>query len=202
MRTRSVDAERTTQEPRVEDDIVDGVSSDAVDPPESSGAGRAGRTLRVAALTGSGMIVAVLALVGWLGFDNFRTGQQQAVQAQFVQAARQGALNLTTIDWKNVESDVDRIVNGATGDFHDDFSSRAADFAAVVKQAQSTSVGTVIDAGLESQTADTARALVAVSVQTTTSADTQQPPRTWRMRMTLQQVDDDQIKVANVEFVA
>lgn len=72
----------------------------------------------------------------------------------------------------------------------------------MVKQAQSTSVGTVIDAGLESQTADTARALVAVTVQTTTSAATQQPPRTWRMRMTLQQVDDDQIKVANVEFVA
>lgn len=148
------------------------------------------------------MIVAVLALVGWLGFDNFRSGQQQAVQAQFVQAARQGALNLTTIDWKDADSDVDRIVKGATGDFRDDFSSRAADFAAVVKQAQSTSVGTVIDAGLESQTADTARALVAVTVQTTTSAATQQPPRTWRMRMTLQQVDDDQIKVANVEFVA
>lgn len=183
----------------VTDSPADGDSSSSAGGDTSAPAHH--RTLRSAALLGSGMAAAMLAVLGWLGVQNYTGHREVTVQAQFVQAARQGALNLTTIDWRNAEADVDRIVNGAAGGFQEDFSSRADAFAEVVKQAQSTSVGTVIDAGLESHTIDTGRALVAVSVTTTTSTEAEQPPRTWRMRITVQRVGGDEMKVTNVEFV-
>ena len=61
-------------------------------------------------------------------------------------------------------------------------------------------MGTVTEAGLESQTADTAQVLVAVTV-TTTNAGAQQPdPHAWRMRISVQKAGD-QMKVSHVEFV-
>ena len=73
------------------------------------------------------------------------------MQSQLLQAARQGALNLTTIDWQHAEGDMQRILDGATGQFHDEFASRSQPFIEVVKQAKSTSVGTIAEAGLESE---------------------------------------------------
>jgi Mce-associated membrane protein len=58
----------------------------------------------------------------------------------------------------------------------------------------------VTEAGLESETADTGQALVAVTV-TTSNAGTPQPePRGWRLRVFVQKVGD-LAKVSNVEFV-
>ena len=89
--------------------------------------------------------------MGWLGFRAYQAHQEQALRSQFLQAAKQGALNLTTIDWQHAERDVQRILDGATGQFHDDFATRSQPFIDVVKQAKSTSVGTITEAGLESE---------------------------------------------------
>jgi Mce-associated membrane protein len=96
---------------------------------------------------------------------------------------------------------VQRILDSATGQFHDDFAKRAQPIIEVVKQAKSTSVGTITDAGLESQTADSAQVLVAVAVTTSNAGAPQPDPRAWRMRVWVQRVGD-QAKVSNVEFVA
>jgi Mce-associated membrane protein len=145
--------------------------------------------------------VALAVLVGWLGFRAHQSEQAHTQRSQFLQAARQCALNLTTIDWQKAESDVQRILDGATGQFHDDFAKRAQPFIQVVKQAKSTTVGTVTDAGLESQTADSAQVLVAVTVTTSNTGAPQPDPHSWRMRISVQEVGD-QAKVSNVEFVA
>jgi Mce-associated membrane protein len=114
--------------------------------------------------------------------------------------ARQGALNLTTIDWQHAEADVHRILDGATGEFYDDFAKRSQPFIDVLKQAQAKTVGTITEAGLESETSDSAQALVAVSVQTSNAGEVEQVPRAWRMRINVQKVGD-QVKVSNVGFV-
>src|SRR6516164_2496369 len=136
-----------------------------------------------ATLFGVAMVVVLAGLVGWLGFRAYQSQQAQAQRSQFLQVARQGALNLTTIDWQHAEADVRRILDGATGEFYDDFAKRSQPFIDVVKQAKATTVGTITEAGLESETADTAQALVAVSVQTSNAAETNQEPRAWRMRI-------------------
>jgi Mce-associated membrane protein len=146
------------------------------------------------------VIVALSVLAGWLGFRVHQSQNAQAQRSQFLQVARQGALNLTTIDWQHADADVRRILDGATGAFHDDFAKRSQPFIEVVKQAKATTVGTITEAGLESETADTAQALVAVSVQTSNAGQTDQVPRAWRMRISVQRVGD-QVKVSNVGFV-
>jgi Mce-associated membrane protein len=157
--------------------------------------------VRRATLLGLAVAVALAVLVGWLGFRAYQSELGSAQRNQFLQVARQGALNLTTIDWQKAESDVQRILDGATGQFHDDFAKRSQPFVDVVKKAKSTTVGTITGAGLESQTADSAQVLVAVTVTTSNVGAPQPDPHAWRIRISVQKVGD-QTKVSNVEFVA
>jgi Mce-associated membrane protein len=153
-----------------------------------------------ATLFGLAIVVVLAGLVGWFGFRVYQSHQAQAQRSQFLQVARQGALNLTTIDWQHAEADVHRILDGATGEFYDDFAKRSQPFIEVLKQAQAKTVGTITEAGLESETTDSAQALVAVSVQTSNAGEPEQVPRAWRMRINVQKVGD-QMKVSNVGFV-
>jgi Mce-associated membrane protein len=155
---------------------------------------------RRALLLGLAVVVVLAALVGWFGYRAHQSQQAQAQRSQFIQAARQGALNLTTIDWQRADADVQRILDSSTGEFYDDFAKRSQPFIELVRQAKSVSVGTVSEAGLESQTADSAQVLVAVSVTTSYAGAPQPDPHGWRMRISVQKVGD-QAKVSNVEFV-
>jgi Mce-associated membrane protein len=155
---------------------------------------------RRAMLIGLAVVVALGALGGWHGFRAHQSRQAQLERSQFVQAARQGAVNLTTIDWQRADADVKRILDGATGVFYDDFAKRSQPFIELVKKAKSTTVGTVTEAGLESQKDGTARVLVAVTVMTSNVGAPQPDPHAWRMRIFVQKVGD-QAKVSNVEFV-
>jgi Mce-associated membrane protein len=149
-----------------------------------------------------GILVAVVlaGLVGWLSYRSQVSHRDAERRDLFIQVGKQGALNLTTINWQEADSDIQRILDGATGPFHDDFAQRSQPFVNVVKQAKSKSVGTITEAGLESQTPDTAQVLVTVSVKTSTADGPEQDPRAWRMRISVQKVGD-QAKVSKVVFV-
>lgn len=149
---------------------------------------------------GSVVVVSLAALLGWFGFRGHQAEQTQAARSAFLQVARQGALNLTTIDWRHADADVRRILDSATGDFYNDFAKRSQPFVEVLRQAKATTVGTVTEAGLESLTGDTAQALVAVSVRTSNAGEADPVPRVWRMRITVTRVGG-QVKVSNVGFV-
>ena len=140
-------------------------------------------------------------LCGWLG--SARTSRAQAADERnlFLQVGRQAALNLTTIDFEHADEDVQRVLDSSTGTFYDDFQARAQPFKEVVKQAKSKSVGTIAEAGVESETEDGADVLVAVTVKTSNAGAAEQEPRAWRMRITVQKVGDE-AKVANVRFVS
>jgi Mce-associated membrane protein len=156
--------------------------------------------VRVAAIVGLIAVVGFAALVGWLGIRAHQSHQVDAQRNLFLQVGRQGAINLTTIDWQHADADVQRILNSATGTFYDDFSKRSQPFVDVVKQAQSKTIGTITEAGLESETDSAAQVLVAVSVKTSNAGAAEQQPRAWRMRVFVQKVGNE-AKVSNVEFV-
>jgi Mce-associated membrane protein len=156
--------------------------------------------VKLALIAGIVAVVALAALCGWLGYRAYESDRAEAQRSVFLQVGRQGAVNLTTIDWENADADVQRILDSATGTFYDEFQQRAEPFVEVVKQAQSKSVGTVAEAGLESVGDDEAQVLVAVTVQTTNAGAPEQQPRAWRMRISVQEVDGE-AKVSKVEFV-
>jgi Mce-associated membrane protein len=156
--------------------------------------------VRLATIVGLVLVVALAGLTGWLGFRTYQSHKAEEQRNLYLQVGRQGALNLTTIDWQQADANVQRILDSATGTFYDDFQKRAGPFVEVVKQAQSKSVGTIAEAGLESESDDGAQVLVAVTVKTSNAGAPEQSPRAWRMRISVQKVGDE-AKVSNVEFV-
>jgi Mce-associated membrane protein len=178
----------------------DGVATDAAELAQSTRLDERRNTLRLALTATTVAVVALGALVGWLGFRTHQSQQTDRQRAVYLAAARQGAVNLTTISYTEVDADIKRILDSATGTFYDDFQQRSQPFVEVVKQSQSKSQGTVTESALESVTGDTAKALVSVAVTTSTAQAAQQQPRSWRMRISVQMMGDT-AKVSNVEFV-
>jgi Mce-associated membrane protein len=117
---------------------------------------------RLAAISSLLVVVVLAGLTGWLGVRTYQSDQAGEQHKLFLQVGWQAALNLTTIDWQEADRDVQRILDSATGTFHDDFQQRSQPFVDVVKRAQSKSVGTITEAGLESESGNDAQVLVAV----------------------------------------
>ena len=182
---------------------IDGIDDDAVEPdvgdvalPPKKFISAPGRAM----LLGLAVVVALAGLVGWFGLRVNHSHQAQAQRNLCLQVAKQGALNLTTIDWQHADADVHRILDGATGEFYDDFAKRSQPFIEVLKQAKAKTVGTISEAGLESETTDSGQALVIASVQSSDNVEAEQVPKEWRMRIDVQKIGD-QVKVSKVGFV-
>jgi Mce-associated membrane protein len=179
-------------------DTVTEVSSKA---PNSDPAETRRSPVRLALVAGTGFAAVLAALAAWNGHQAFLTHQAQQRRAQVLSVAEQAAVNLTTIRWQQADSDIQRILDGAAGGFHDDFAQRAPQFVEVVKQAKSTTSGAITAAGVESQTSDEASVLVTVNVKTSDAAVPDPSTRLWRMRLLVHSSGDD-MKVSKVDFVA
>lgn len=203
------EAESST-ESAADDESGDDSAEDAEESSEDAedGSGRGKRSakprmshVRLATVLGLVTVVALAGLCGWLGWRAYEARKAADERSLFLQVGRQAALNLTTIDFEHADEDVQRVLDSSTGTFYDDFQARAQPFKEVVKQAKSKSVGTIAEAGVETETADGADVLVAVTVKTSNAGAAEQEPRAWRMRITVQKVGDE-AKVSNVRFVA
>lgn len=176
----------------------DGESADPA--AAEAGATRPETGLRLPALAIALVVIALAGLTTYLGVQAYRSHQQAEQRNLLLQVARQGAINLTTIDFEHADADIQRILASATGPFYDDFSQRSQPFVDVVKRAQSKSVGTVTEAGMESFSGNEAQVLVAVAVTTTNVGAPESSPRNWRMRVSVEKVGDE-AKVSDVQFV-
>lgn len=148
-------------------------------------------------------LAALLVITGLGARFEYLIRQDQQVEQQrdlFLQIAREAALNLTTIDYARVQADIQRVLDTSTGPFYDDFRTRSTAFADFVTKSQSKTQGTVTESGIESITGDSARVLVAVSVNVSNIGATKQEPRNWRMRIDVRR-NGDTVKLSNVGFV-
>lgn len=157
--------------------------------------------VRQALLIGLAAVTVLASLTVWWGISVYRNYQNEKLEQRVLSAARDSAVNLTSIDYKNAEITVQRILNSATGEFYRSFQARAQPLIEVVKQTESISVGSVTEAGLESLNGNQGQVLVAVTVRTSNRGAVEQSPRSWRMRLTVRTIDDD-AKIAQVEFVS
>jgi Mce-associated membrane protein len=184
-----------------ESTAVEADDADTEDEAAQTTATVASAHVRLATIVGLVVVIALAGLCGWLGFRAYLSHQAADQRNMFLQVGRQAALNLTTIDFEHADEDVQRVLDSSTGTFYDDFNARAQPFKEVVKQAKSKSVGTIAEAGVETENEDGADVLVAVTVRTSNAGAAEQEPRAWRMRITVQKVGDE-AKVANVRFVS
>ena len=97
-------------------------------------------------------------------------------RTEVLEAARQQAVNFTTLDHRHLDRDLDRVLAGATGDFREQFRKGTEDLSQLVSANRAVSEGEVLEAGIVSDDADSARVLV-VADSTVTNAETTDPQR-------------------------
>jgi Mce-associated membrane protein len=87
-----------------------------------------------------------------------------------LQAARQQAVNLTTISYETADRDLARIIAASTGTLKTQFETQAKSFPAVLRREKSVSEGRVLAAGVKSQDGKVVDALIAVDATVRNSA--------------------------------
>ena len=158
-------------------------------------------TLKVAAIVL--ICVLICAFVGATGYMMWHD-QDASVRAQraasFIAGAKQGVINMTSLDFNRAKEDVQRVIDSSTGQFRDDFQQRAKDFASVVEQSKVTTQGTVNAAALESMDEHSAQVLVSATSKISNAAGAKDEPRVFRLRVTVTE-EGGQYKMSKVDFV-
>ncbi|MDJ0441100.1 hypothetical protein QNA26_29605 [Rhodococcus qingshengii] len=147
------------------------------------------------------MVTALCASNVYLAVAHRDAEAAKAQRLAYVQAARQGVVNILSVNFNTADSDVQRILDGATGAWRDEFSPQAAPFIDVVKQAQVVTTADITEAGLERiGDDDTAQVLIAATSKVTNAAGANEDPRSFRVRVSLSR-DSGQLKVSKMEYV-
>jgi Mce-associated membrane protein len=153
------------------------------------------------------VVAAVIGIFAFAGFSAYMvlehrdTTRHQHRQAAFVAGAKQGVLNMISLDFNKAKADVQRVIDGSTGEFQADFQQRANDFISVVIESKAVTEGTVHAAALESINGNSAVVLVSATSQVTNSPPGKdEPPRMWRLRVTVAEVGGH-YKMSKVEYV-
>ncbi|HZB31204.1 MAG TPA: hypothetical protein VE465_13655 [Streptosporangiaceae bacterium] len=111
-------------------------------------------------------------------------------QAAIRQAARQGAVNLVSIDYRNAQQDVDRVLSGTTGEARDQWAQLSKQFVDQIVRAQATSiVQSDPKVGIVAMDDDSAEVIVSVSSVVSSPKVRQGAPRNFRFSMNLAHTD-------------
>jgi Mce-associated membrane protein len=161
------------------------------------------RLPKLSTLAQAAAILLILAFVTFSGYtlwEHHDVEQRQERTAAFVAGAKRGVVNMTSLDFNKAKEDVQRVIDGSTGDFKNEFQQRAADFTRVVEQSKVVTEGTINAAALVSMDEDSAVVLVSATSHITSSTGTKNPPLPWRLRVTVTE-EGGQYKMSKVEFV-
>lgn len=151
--------------------------------------------------------VAVLLTAALLGGAGYMLRQHQKAvadhhrEAEFAAAARQGVVNLMSMDSNAAKETVQRVIDDSTGKFQANFKDSADDLIKAMQEAKVVTKVTVNDVAVKEMTDESAVVLVAA---TSERQDAQAPkedkqPRVWRVIITVVR-DGGQIKMSDVEF--
>ncbi|TVZ92341.1 Mce-associated membrane protein [Streptomyces sp. BK340] len=152
---------------------------------------------------GVGLVAATVlatALSVWLGL---RLADQRAADQRrqdVLAAARQSALNFTSLDYRHYGRDSGNVLKGATGDFKKQFTAQTAQLTKLVAQNKSVSEGQVLEAGVVRSDERSARVLVVADSKVTNTAAPEGQARTYRLQLDLVRVAGRWL-TSDVEFV-
>lgn len=137
------------------------------------------------------VVLVLLAAAALVGAVKLRDAtQRDAARTAALAAARQEALNLTSIDGRDIDADLKRVLDGATGAFAKDFAQRSKDLKSVLTTNEVVAEGRVLDAALVRGDLETATALVVVDSSVKNKAAPAGRSNTYRMQLDLERHGD------------
>ena len=195
--------EAENDEAETEEEVSDETPEDTESEAEPA---RSRRRVRLPSLSVTWKAAVILLICAFVGASGYMVWQRHEITernqrvAKFVAGARQGVVNMTSLDFNKAKEDVQRVIDSSTGQFRDDFQQRAKDFTTVVEQSKVVTQGTVNAAAVQTINGDYALVLVAATSHITNAAGAKDEPRNWRLKVTVKD-DGGQYKMSNVEFI-
>ncbi|MFJ8198499.1 hypothetical protein [Streptomyces sp. NPDC096152] len=149
----------------------------------TGGVRRDRRRLLLAGLVGVTVLTAVLS--GWLGVRLSERRADEQRRQDVLAAARQSALNFTSLDYRHYGRDSGNVLKDATGDFKKQFAAQTAELTKLVARNKSVSEGQVLEAGIVRSDDHAARVLVVADSKVTNTAVPEGQARTYRLQLDL-----------------
>jgi Mce-associated membrane protein len=157
---------------------------------------------RKAIAAGVGILLASASVgaSGYMVWQHRTTVHKQRLTAEFAAAARQGVTSLMSIDTNHARDDIQRILDGSTGDLKNQLSAMSGLMAKQAEESKVSSKATVEAVAVESLSDDSAVVLVAARSDVTNADNTHRPPVVWRISVGLAR-DGGQLKMSKVDFL-
>ncbi|MEW2396042.1 hypothetical protein [Streptomyces sp. NPDC046862] len=160
---------------------TDGMSRARINRTPVSGA-RMSRA-RTVGLVVATVLTTVLAI--WLSLQLHEQRGAEQRRQDILAAARQSALNFTSLDYRHYDRDSGNVLEGATGDFKKQFAAQTRQLTELVARNKSVSEGQVLDAGIVRSDGRSARVLVVADSEVTNTAVPKGEARTYRLQLDL-----------------
>ncbi|BBZ51765.1 DUF3329 domain-containing protein [Mycobacterium heidelbergense] len=135
------------------------------------------------------LLIASLAVSGFLGWKQRQEHQVKLAGQQAQQAAVKYAEVLTSIDSNNVDQNFRQVLDGATGEFKDMYTQSSVQLRQLLIDNKATAHGVVVDSAIASES--TKKVVVLVFVDQTVTNTAAPDPRIDRSRikMTMEKID-------------
>jgi Mce-associated membrane protein len=135
------------------------------------------------------LLVAALAVSGFLGWRQWQDHQSKVAGEQAQQAAIAYAQVLTSIDSNKVDENFKQVLDGATGEFKDMYTQSSVKLRQLLIDNKATAHGAVVDSAIQSESSD--RVVVLLFIDQTVTNNAAPDPRIDRSRikMTMEKVD-------------
>jgi Mce-associated membrane protein len=167
---------------------------------QALGAGSGRDRGRLALYASAAVLLLLLVAAVLLGLQLRSAAQEQAARDAALSAARQSALNLTSIDQEDFEQDVANVLDGATGDFRSDFAARVRDLERLLTENEVIAEGQILEAAIVRADRRSATALVVVDSTVRNTATPDGRVNSYRMKLELEKVGDQWL-TSMLEFV-
>ncbi|MFF8229764.1 hypothetical protein [Streptomyces caelestis] len=155
------------------------------------------------AVMSAGLVAATVittALALWLALGLHEQRETDQRRQGILAAARQSALNFTSLDYRHYDRDSANVLAGATGEFKKQFTAQTDQLTKLVAQNKSVSEGQVLEAGIVRSDENSARVLVVADSKVTNTAVPEGEARTYRLQLDLVHKDGRWL-TSDVEFV-
>lgn len=160
------------------------------------------RSVRRLVAAGAAVVVlfALLGLSGFMAWKGHGAEQLRQSEAEAAAVARQGVVNIMSLDFTNAQGDVQRVLDSATGKFRDDFQSESEFLIKALEESKVVTEVTVNGVAVESVSDDAAVVLVAAQSKASNATDPRQDPQQFRVAVTLAR-DSGALKMSQVDFL-